>query len=278
MAFLKLEWKVLRTILPIAVEKLPCCTWAGFNNLIHLGASLIRQRVPLGLLLAIRVFILCHLPPLCLAGSVLIQASADGIPGHYHAEGGWDLGAQWGVTPRSGGRQLLVNDNAPVMTHGAWEPALLRKSPSWEVERWCPGNKDGWFPCGLCRISPVPCHHYWHQQDKNDGLSLVGRSRCSHKHCWRCAARKSVEIFNYLNGELKSACVSSAMKSAEKGCKMLKQWQAPGWRMQHVVVMRRVSKRSVFFQRQASNRRKKVMSPSPSQYCHLYAISSLNSH
>lgn len=110
------------------------------------------------------------------------------------------------------------------------------------------------------------------------GCHGVGAPLWSHKHCWHCAARKSVEIFNYFNGELKSVCVSSAMKSAKKGCKMLKQWQAPCWRMQHVVIMRRVSKRSVFFQRQTSNRRKKVMSPSPSQYCHLYAISSLNSH
>lgn len=172
-SFLKFELKVLGTILQIAVGKLHCCTRAGFNNLIHLGASLIRQLFSL-----INVFILCHLPPLCLAGSVLIQASADGIAAHYHAEGGWDLGAQWGVTPLSEGkgRQLLVNDNALAMTHGVWEPALLRSSLSWEVERWCPGNKDGWFPCGSCRISPVPCHHHWHQHGKNDGLSLVGRS------------------------------------------------------------------------------------------------------
>lgn len=59
------------------------------------------------------------------------------------------------------------------------------------------------------------------------GCHWLGAPPRSHKHCWRCAARKSVEIFNYLNGELKSACVSSAMKSAGEGCEMLKQWQAP---------------------------------------------------
>lgn len=70
-----------------------------------------------------------------MAGSVLIQASADGIPAHYHAEGGWDLDAQWAVTPLSEGRQRLVNDNALVMARGVWESGPLRRSLSWEVER-----------------------------------------------------------------------------------------------------------------------------------------------
>lgn len=90
---------------------------------------------PVGLLLIINVFISCHLPPLCVAVSVLIQASADGIPAHYHAEGGWDLGAQWGVTALSEGRRLLINDSAPVMTRGVRESALERRSLSWEIER-----------------------------------------------------------------------------------------------------------------------------------------------
>lgn len=158
------------------MEKLHCCTRAGFNNLIHLGASLIPRLFSVGLLLAIIVFIFCHLPPRCVAGSVLIQAIADGIPAHFHAEGGWDLGAQWGVTPLSEGRKLLANDNAPVTARRVRESVLLRRSLSWEAERWCPGTKDGWFPCGSSRISPVPCHHCWRQHDKTDGLSLDGCS------------------------------------------------------------------------------------------------------
>lgn len=58
---------------------------------------------------------------------MLIQASADGITVHYHAEGDWDLGAQWGVTPLSEGRQLVINDNAAVMTHGVWESAMMSR-------------------------------------------------------------------------------------------------------------------------------------------------------
>lgn len=70
------------------------------------------------------------LPPLCTAVSGLIQASADGITVHYYREGDWDLGAQWGVTPLSEGRQLVINDNAPVMTRGVWESAMMSRALS----------------------------------------------------------------------------------------------------------------------------------------------------
>lgn len=120
MSFLELELKVLRRILQTAVEKLDCCTLANFNNLIHSVTSLICRLcflyVCCYLITNILIFYRRSLPPLCAAVSGLIQASADGITVHYRAEGDWDLGAQWGVTPSSEGRQLVINDNAPVMT------------------------------------------------------------------------------------------------------------------------------------------------------------------
>lgn len=66
---------------------------------------------------------------------MLIQASADGITVHYHAEGDWDLGAQWGVTLLSEGRQLIINDNAAVMTLGVWESAMMSRPLSVILDR-----------------------------------------------------------------------------------------------------------------------------------------------
>lgn len=72
---------------------------------------------------------------------MLIQASADGITVHYRAEGDWDLGAQWGVTPSSEGRQLVINENAPVMTRGVWESAMMSRPLSVILDRRR-GKKD----------------------------------------------------------------------------------------------------------------------------------------
>lgn len=139
MSFLELELKVLRRLLQTTVEKLHCYTPANYNNLIHSVTSLICQLCFLYICcyLITNIFIFYHqsLPPLCAVVSVLIQASADGITVHYHAEGDWDLGAQWGVTPLSEGRQLVINDNAAVMTHGVWESAMMSRPLSVILDR-----------------------------------------------------------------------------------------------------------------------------------------------
>lgn len=139
MSFLKLELKVLRGIFQTAVEKLHCYTLANLNDLIHLVTSLICQLcflyVCCRLITNIFIFYRRSLPPRCAAVSVLIQASADGITVHYRAEGDWDLGAQWGVTPSSEGRQLVINENAPVMTHGVWESAMMSRPLSVILDR-----------------------------------------------------------------------------------------------------------------------------------------------
>lgn len=105
MFFLKLELIFLNRIPLTAVGKLPCYTLANFNNLIHSVTSLICHLCFLYiccyLITNIFIFYRQYLPPLGVMVSVMIQASADGITAHYRAEGDWDLGAQWGVTPSS---------------------------------------------------------------------------------------------------------------------------------------------------------------------------------
>jgi len=139
MSFLKFELKTLGRILQTIVEKLHCYTPVNFNNLIYSVTSLICQLCFLYICcyLITNIFIFYHqsLPPLCTLVSVLIQASADGITAHYCVEGDWDLGAQWGVTPLSEGRQLVINDNALVMTHGVWESAMMRRPHSVILDR-----------------------------------------------------------------------------------------------------------------------------------------------
>ena len=180
MSFLKFELKTLGRILQTIVEKLHCYTPVNFNNLIYSVTSLICQLCFLYICcyLITNIFIFYHqsLPPLCTLVSVLIQASADGITAHYCVEGDWDLGAQWGVTPLSEGRQLVINDNALVMTHGVWESAMMRRPHSVILDR---RKKDDTQEIKMDDFHVIHTWFYWFHvttlartHDKNDGLSL----------------------------------------------------------------------------------------------------------